>query len=144
MPTARLELLDWVIIVSWFVALLLIGLYYRRFAGQSLDHFFLGGRRNSGWANGLSYAAAMLNADVAPTYSGLTAVTGLFICWFYLSRFGLALFIGALLFAVFWRRLNLFTTPEFYELRYGGLASNIMRSWVAVRSALIAMVAWSG
>ena len=120
MPQARLELIDWVVVVSWFVALLAIGLYYRRFAGQSLDHFFLGGRRNSGWANGLSYAAAMLNADVAPAYSGLTVATGLFICWWYLTRFGLAFFLGATLFAVFWRRLNLFTTPEFYELRFGG------------------------
>jgi hypothetical protein len=93
MPTAHLEPIDWVIIASWFVALLLIGLYYRRFAGRRLDHFFLGGRRNSGWANGLSYAAAMLNADVAPAYSGLTVATGLFICWWYLSRFGIAFFL---------------------------------------------------
>ncbi len=144
MPAARLEAIDWVVIASWFVTLLLIGLYYRRFAGQSLDHFFLGGRRNSGWANGLSYAAAMLNADVAPAYSGLTVATGAFICWWYLSRFGLAFFLGAVLFAVFWRRLNLFTTPEFYELRFGGLASRVIRTWVALRSSLIAMVAWSG
>ncbi len=144
MPTARLELIDWVVLISWFGALLVIGLYYRRFAGQSLDHFFLGGRRNSGWANGLSYAAAMLNADVAPAYSGLTVATGLFICWWYLTRFGLAFFLGALLFAVFWRRLNLFTTPEFYELRFGGRASTVIRTWVALRSSLIAMVAWSG
>src|SRR5256885_6016705 len=86
----------------------------------------------------------MLNADVAPAYSGLAAVTGLFICWWYLSRFGIAFFLGAVLFAVFWRRLNLFTTPEFYELRFGGTASSVIRTWVALRSSLIAMVAWSG
>src|SRR5262249_50634831 len=118
--------------------------YYRRFAGRSLEHFFLAGRRNSGWANGLSYAGALLNADVAPAYSGLALVTGLFICWWYLSRFGIAFFLGAVLFAVFWRRLNLFTTREFYELRVGGTASSIIRTWVALRSALVAMVAWSG
>ncbi len=144
MSHAHLETIDWVVIGSYFVTLVAIGLYYRRFAGRSMEDYFLSGRRNSGWANGVSYAAAMMNADVAPAYSGLTAVTGLFICWWYLTRFGLALFIGAMLFAVFWRRLNLFTTPEFYELRFGGLASNVMRTWVAVRSSLIAMVAWTG
>ncbi len=144
MPHAHLQAIDWAVIGSYFLALVAIGLYYRRFASRSMEDYFLAGRRNSGWANGVSYAAAMMNADVAPAYSGLTAVTGLFICWWYLTRFGLALFIGAMLFAVFWRRLNLFTTPEFYELRFGGLASNIMRTWVAVRSALIAMVAWTG
>src|SRR6476660_3940061 len=85
-----------------------------------------------------------MNADVAPAYSGFAVATGLFVCWFYLSRFGIALFFGAILFAVFWRRLHLFTTPEFYELRFGGSASNLMRTCVAIRSGLIAMVAWSG
>ncbi|GMU21874.1 MAG: hypothetical protein AMXMBFR13_19620 [Phycisphaerae bacterium] len=136
--------MDWIVVGSYFLALMVIGLYYRRFAGRSLEDYFLAGRRNSGWANGVSYSAALMNADVAPAYSGLTVVTGMFICWWYLTRFGLALFIGALLFAVFWRRLQLFTTPEFYELRFGGLASNIIRTWVAIRSSLIAMVAWTG
>jgi Na+/proline symporter len=144
MPNARLEPLDWIIIGSWFVTLLALGLYYRRFASRNLTDFFLAGRRNSGWANGFSYAAALLNADVAPAYSGLAAATGLFICWWYFSRFGIAFFLGAMLFAVFWRRLNLFTTPEFYELRFGGTASRIIRTWVALRSSLVAMVAWSG
>jgi Na+/proline symporter len=144
MPRTHLATIDWVIIGSYFLTLVAIGLYYRRFASRSMEDYFLSGRRNSGWANGVSYAAAMMNADVAPAYSGLTVVTGLFICWWYLTRFGLALFIGAMLFAVFWRRLNLFTTPEFYELRFGGLASNIIRTWVALRSSLIAMVAWTG
>ncbi len=143
-PAIRLQTVDWLLIVSYFALLVVISLYYRRFAGRSLESFFLAGRRNSGWANGVSYAAALMNADVAPAYSGIVVATGAFACWFYLSRFGLALFIGAMLFAVFWRRLQLFTTPEFYELRFGGLASNVIRTWVALRSSLIAMVAWTG
>jgi Na+/proline symporter len=143
-PTAHLLPLDWVVIAAYFVALVVIGLYYRRFASRSMDEYFLSGRRNSGWAAGVSYAAALMNADVAPTYSGLTVVTGVFICWWYIARFGPALFVGAMLFAVFWRRLNLFTTPEFYELRFGGVTSNVVRAWVAIRSSLIAMVAWTG
>ena len=31
---------------------------------------------------------------VAPAYCGMTVITGTFICWWYLSRFGLALMIG--------------------------------------------------
>ncbi|HEX5033455.1 MAG TPA: hypothetical protein VFW62_03160, partial [bacterium] len=138
-----LHLADWVVIGCYFLILLTIAFYYRRFAGRSLDEFFLGGRRNSGWANGLAYAGSLMNADVAPAYSGFAVATGLFVCWFYLSRFGIALFIGAILFAVFWRRLNLFTTPEFYELRFGGKASSVIRCWVALKSSLLAMVAWT-
>ncbi len=144
MLLTHLQAIDCVVIGGYFVILLAIGLYYRRFAGKSLEDFFLGGRRNSGWTNGLSYAAALMNADVAPAYSGFAVATGVFVCWFYLSRFGIALFLGAVLFAVFWRRLNLFTAPEFYELRFGGLASRIIRTWVALKSSLLAMVAWTG
>ena len=121
MPKNPLQILDWLVIGSYFFVLMAIALYYRRFAGRNLDEFFLGGRRNSGWSNGMAYAAALMNADVAPAYSGFAVATGVFVCWFYLSRFGIALFFGELLFAVFWRRLNLFTTPEFYELRLAEL-----------------------
>jgi solute:Na+ symporter, SSS family len=135
---------DWIVIGCYFAILFVIAVYYRRFAGRSLDEFFLGGRRNSGWSNGLAYAGALMNADVAPGYGGFAVASGLFVCWLYLSRFGIALFFGAILFAVFWRRLNLFTTPEFYELRFGGTASRVIRTWVAGKSALLAMVAWTG
>lgn len=143
MPNNPLSVVDWLVIGGYFALLFLIAGYYRRFAGRNLDEFFLGGRRNSGWSNGLAYAGAMMNADVAPAYSGVAVATGLYVCWFYLSRFGIALFFGAILFAVFWRRLNLFTTPEFYELRFGGTASRIVRTWVALKSSLLAMVAWT-
>lgn len=144
MQQGALQAADWVVIGCYFLILFVIALYYRRFASRSLDEFFLGGRRNSGWANGLAYAGALMNADVAPGYGGFAVVSGLFVCWLYLSRFGIALFLGAILFAVFWRRLNLFTTPEFYELRFGGKASSVIRTWVALKSSTLAMVAWTG
>ena len=121
-----------------------MGAFLRRRAGTDMESYFLAGRRMPGWLNGCSYAATCLNADVAPAYTGMTVITGTFICWWYLSRFGLALMIGAVLFAVFWRRLALMTSPEFYELRFGGRAALTVRTWVALRSAFIAVVAWTG
>ena len=50
----------------------------------------------------------------------------------------------ALLFAVFWRRLALATSPEFYELRFSGAPALTMRTWVALYPAFIAVVAWTG
>ncbi|MBN1418783.1 MAG: hypothetical protein JXP34_08395 [Planctomycetes bacterium] len=52
--------------------------------------------------------------------------------------------IGAVLFAVHWRRLRIFTSPEFYEMRFAGAPAVTMRSWVSLRSAFIAVVAWTG
>ncbi len=136
--------LDVVIIIVSLAVVLAIGVYYYRFARRSSENYFLGGRTLPGWANGISLAATAMNSDVAPAYCGMMAATGLYLAWWYLSRFGLALFIGGILFAAFWRRLRLFTAPEFYTLRYGGNTGSIVRVWTASRSAFIGAVAWTG
>jgi SSS family solute:Na+ symporter len=140
----KLHAIDIVIVLAYTAVILYIGARSRHFAGKSLENYFLAGRNMPGWMTGVSYAASMLSADAAVGYGGLAVVIGLPVAWVYLSRFGLALFFGAILFAVFWRRLNTFTTLEFYELRFEGLPGTLMRLWLAVRTSLIAMVAWTG
>ncbi|MEX0593809.1 MAG: hypothetical protein WD115_03465 [Balneolaceae bacterium] len=144
MSEIQLEWLDWSVMGLYAVLLLGLGFYFRSFAQQGLENYFLGGRDVSGFMSGVSYSATTLNADVAPAYCGMTVITGVFVYWWYISRFSLALMIGGILFAVFWRRLNIFTSPEFYGFRFHGRYAEIMRSWVAIRSAFIAVVAWSG
>ena len=136
--------LDVLIILASLAVVLAVGVYYYRFARRSSENYFLGGRSLPGWANGISNAATAMNSDVAPAYCGLMAATGLYLAWWYLSRFGLALFIGGILFAAFWRRLRLFTAPEFYSLRFGGSIGSVVRVWTASRSAFIGAVAWTG
>jgi len=46
--------LDLAIILTYLLAMLGIGLYYRRYAGQGLETFFLAGRNIPGWLNGVS------------------------------------------------------------------------------------------
>ncbi|PQO44245.1 sodium:solute symporter family transporter [Blastopirellula marina] len=142
--SAQLDWLDWGVLALYFGGLILLGVVLRKQSGDDLEGYFLAGRKVPGWLNGFSYAATCMNADVAPAYCGMTVVTGAFICWFYFARFGLALMIAAVLFAGLWRRLKLRTSPEFYELRFSGGPALTMRSWVALRSALIAMTAWTG
>ena len=102
----KLAGIDVVIIFAYMGIIAFIGWRSRSFAGASLENYFLGGRNMPGWMTGISYAASMMSADSAVAYGGMAAVTGVFVCWFYLSRFGIALFLGAILFAVFWKRLN--------------------------------------
>ncbi len=136
--------LDIAIIVASLAVVLAVGFYFYRFAKKSSENYFLGGRGLPGWANGISYAAACMNSDVPPAYCGMMAATGLYLSWWYLSRFGLALFICGILFGPFWRRLRLFTAPEYYSLRYGGNIASFVRVWTACRSAFIGAVAWTG
>jgi solute:Na+ symporter, SSS family len=140
----ELQALDYVVMGAYLILLMALGLFLRKRAGKDMESYFLAGRKIPGWLNGCSYAATCLNADVAPAYCGMTVITGVFICWWYLSRFGLALMIGGVLFAVLWRRLAITTSPEFYELRFSGAPAIAIRTWVALRSAFIAVVAWTG
>ncbi len=139
-----LKIADYIVMALYMVGLIAMGIYYRKFAQEDLEHYFLAGRKFKGWMSGTSYAVTSMNADVAPAYCGMTVITGVWIYWWYISRFGLALMIGGILFALFWRRLNIFTSPEFYEMRFSGAPAITMRSWVSLRSAFIAVVAWTG
>lgn len=132
------------VIAAYLVLMFGLSLFHRKFSSSNMENFFLGGRKIPGWLNGISYTAALVSPDAATGYGGLGIVTGAFISWWYLSRFGLALFIGGVLFGVFWRRLNLFTSLEFYGLRFPTGAAAAMRIWIAVRTSLIAMPAWTG
>lgn len=132
------------IVIAYLVLMFALSLWHRRFSSANLENFFLGGRKIPGWLNGISYTAALVSPDAATGYGGLAVATGAFISWWYLSRFGLALFLGGVLFAVFWRRLNLFTSLEFYDLRFPAKAAGAMRLWIAIRTSLIAMPAWTG
>lgn len=145
MTSVHVGTLDVLIILLSLAAVLAIAVYYARFSRKSSENYFLGGREMRGWANGISYAATAMNSDVPPAYCGMMAATGLYLAWWYFSRFGLALMIGAVLFAAFWYRLRLFTTPEFYSLRFGaGGIGSAVRVWTASRGAFIGAVAWTG
>ena len=135
---------DYLAMALYMAGLVAIGLYFRRFAQASLENYFLAGRRFKGWMTGTSYAVTCMNADVPVVYCGMAAITGVWICWWYIARFGPALLIAGVLFAVFWRRLGLFSSPEFYELRFSGAPGITMRTWISLRSAFIAVVAWTG
>lgn len=136
--------LDYLVFAAYMASLVAVGFYYRKSAQKNLESYFLAERKMSGWLTGFSYAATCMNTDAITAYCGMTVISGICICWWYISRFGLALMIGGILFAVFWRRLNIFTSPEFYEFRFSGRPALTIRSWVSLRSAFIAVVAWTG
>ncbi len=146
LPHSSLVGIDYLIIIVYFIVLIGFALFMKitKKSGSDTESYFLGGRKTPGWLNGVSYAATSMNTDVAPAYCGMTVVTGAFIYWWYISRFSIAFMIGAVLFAVVWRRLKLVTSPEFYELRFSGQPAIAVRSWVAIRSVFISVVAWTG
>jgi Na+/proline symporter len=147
MPSLGSHAADLLVIAVYLAATLVVGLWAHRLwrtGPEDEESYYLAGRRVPAWMNGVSYAATAINADVAPLYCGMAAVIGLPVAWFYLSRFGLAWMIVAMLFAVRWRQLNIRTGPEFYALRFGGRGARFVRIYTALFAVAVGMVPWIG
>lgn len=139
--------IDVAIIVIYVLISLVFGVCAHRILKTNThkeEGFFLGGRKIPGWLNGVSYAATIVNADVAPAYFGMAVVIGLPVCWFYLSRFSFGLLVAGLLFAARWRRLGVATGPEFFALRFAGTGGKFIRIWSSMISVLFGLIPWIG
>ena len=146
MLTEKLLAIDPIIIGIYLAVSLLLGIFGSRLLGMNNskeEDYYLAGRKMPGWLNGMSVAATALNSDVAPLYCGIAVVTGLSGCWFFLSRFGMALLLAAILFAVRWRQMGIRTGPEFFHLRFGA-GNRFARVYSSLTSVLIGMVPWIG
>lgn len=141
------RLLDAAVVVVYLIVTFGLGMFAGRLikgGNKREEDYFLAGRSIPGWLAGVSVAVTAMNADVGPTYAGMAIGVGIPIAWFYLSRFGLAYTIGALLFAYKWRRLRVSTGPEFFALRFGGSGGGFMRGWTSTYSVAIGMIPWIG
>ena len=72
--------------------------------------------------------ATNFNADSALHQSRKTRQTGLANCWFYWSQI-IGMMINSLIFSKLWRRCNIVTAVEFYNIRYSGKAADVGRVW---------------
>jgi SSS family solute:Na+ symporter len=115
-----MQSLDYIIIAAYLGVLAVIGLLLARRAGQSSEHYFLGGRALPWWALGASGMAS--NLDVAGT---MTIVALLYLYglhgFFIELRGGVVLPIAVFLaFMGKWhRRSAVMTTAEWMLLRFG-------------------------
>ena len=131
-----LSWIDWLIIISFLLLSLGIGLYYRKGAGKSLSDFFLGGRNLPWYVAGLSMVATTFAADTPLAVSEMVAEGGISKNWLWWSF----IFGGALttfFFATLWRRSGVLTELEFITLRYEGKPAKYLRIVKAVYLGLI-------
>jgi len=103
LESGSIPVLDAVIVAIYLLLSFGFGIYAHRLLHSDTkgeEGYFLAGRKMPGWLTGVSSAVTAMNSDVAPTYCGVAVVVGLSISWFYLSRFGVALMIAAMLTAL--------------------------------------------
>ena len=127
----QLSSLDWAILIAFFIILLSIGFIASKKAGDSVNEFFLSGRNMPWWLLGISMVATTFSADTPNLVTDIVrtnGVSGNWVWWAFLLTGMLTVFVYAKL----WRRSEVLTDLEFYELRYGGKGAAFLRGFRAV------------
>jgi solute:Na+ symporter, SSS family len=109
---------DLVIIGLYFVMVLGIGLYLKRFAKTGED-FFLAGRDMSAWVAGLSFVAANLGSLELMGWAGAAYQYGILAThWYWIGAIPAMLFLG-LVMMPFYYISKTHSVPGYLQLRFG-------------------------
>jgi SSS family solute:Na+ symporter len=122
----NLSALDYSIIAGFFSIVLIIGIVVSKKSGQSSAEYFLSGRSMPWWLLGFSMVATTFSTDTPNLVTDIVrtnGVSGNWVWWAFLLTGLLTVFVYAKL----WRRSNVATDMEFYELRYGGKPAHFLR-----------------
>ncbi len=128
--------LDWLIIASFFIIVLAVGLWVSKTSGKNTTEYFLSGKSMPWWLLGFSMVATTFAADTPLLVTDIVrgdGVSGNWVWWAFLITGMLTVFVYARL----WRKSNVNTDMEFYELRYGGKAAEFLRGFRSVYLGLI-------
>ena len=122
-----MALIDWLIVLVYFVLTIGLGLFLSRKASQSLEDFFVSGRSLPWWLAGTSMAATTFSIDTPLYICGVVASRGIAGNWEWWS-FGISHVILIYIFSRLWRRSEIVTDAELTEIRYGGKNASILRA----------------
>jgi len=128
--------LDYSFIIVFFSIVLAIGVIVSKKSGKNTSEFFLSGRTMPWWLLGLSMVATTFSTDTPNLVTDIVrtnGVSGNWVWWAFLITGLLTVFVYAKL----WRKSNVHTDLEFYELRYGGPAAKFLRKFRAVYLGVI-------
>jgi Na+(H+)/acetate symporter ActP len=126
-----LHLIDWLILIIFFIIVLSIGLITSKRAGKNTAEFFLSGRNMPWWLLGVSMVACTFSADTPNLVTDIVrtnGVAGNWAWWAFLFTGMLTVFVYSKL----WRRSKVMTDLEFYEIRYSGKLAAFLRGFRSI------------
>jgi len=134
-----LPTLDWIIILAYLAASLIIGFCFSKRALRSVNDYFVSGRVLPWWLAGMSMIASAFAIDTPLGITGLVAKDGIPGVWYAWSFvLGGAGALGAFIFASLLRRSEIITTAELIELRYDGPSAAFLRGFKGVYFGIFA------
>ena len=132
----HLSLLDWSIVLIYFLFVLSIGLYIQT-KTKSSDDFFLAGRRNSSWVAGIAFLSANMGALELLGMSGQTYQYGLLTAHFYLIGAIPAMLFLAIFMMPFYYSSRIHSIPGYLKLRFNPATQTLNAVAFAVMTLLM-------
>ena len=126
-----LQGIDWTIIGVFFAIVLGIGWVASKTAGKSSEEFFLGGRGMPWWLLGISMVACTFSCDTPNLVTQFVRDDGVVKNWAWWA-FLITGMVTVFIYAQLWRRSNVMTDLEFYELRYSGKGASFLRGFRSI------------
>lgn len=127
----QLQFLDWLIVAASLLLCFVPALFFGKRAGKSTAEFFVSGRSVPWWLAGLSMVATTFSSDTPNLVTDIVrrqGVSGNW-CWWAFTLTGVA---TVFFYARLWRRSEVMTDLEFYEIRYSGKAASVVRGFRAL------------
>ncbi len=123
-PALNLGAIDLLIIVTYFIVVLAIGFYLRKFASTGED-FFLAGRKMTAWIAGISFISANLSSLETMGWSAMAYQYGMLGAHAYLIGAIPAILFLAVVMMPFYYICKTHSVPGYLKLRYGEGARSI-------------------
>jgi len=128
---------DMAIIVIYFVMVLGIGFYLKRYTKRGED-FFLAGREMTAWVAGLSFVSANLGALELMGWAAATYQYGILAAhWYWIGAIPAMLFLGIVMMP-FYYISKAHSVPGYLQLRYGEAARRLAAVMFAFMTILMA------
>ncbi len=127
----HLHLIDWLIVGGTLLICFVPALFFGRRSGKNTTEFFVSGRAVPWWMAGLSMVATTFSSDTPNLVTDIVRRNGVAGNWVWWA-FTLTGVATVFFYARLWRRSEVMTDLEFYELRYSGKAASVVRGFRSV------------
>lgn len=136
MAIAHLGIIDWLIIIIYFVFVLGIGFHLKKQIKSCTD-FFLAGRKNSAWLAGLAFLSANMGALELLGMSGQSYKYGVLTAHFYLIGAVPAMLFLGIFMMPFYYSSRIHSVPGYLELRFNEKTRTLNAIGFAVMTLLV-------
>ena len=113
----QMSWVDWLIIAIYFVFVLGIGVYLKKYT-KTGDDFFIAGRKNSAWVAGIAFLSANMGALELLGMTGNTFKYGMFVAHFYWVGAIPAMLFLAIYMMPFYYSSRIHSIPGYLKLRF--------------------------